>query len=58
MVIVFIGMDSERSLHLLFLAEVEQAEVEQAEAHRRSHGSVCFATAAGTSCYGLPPCAV
>ena len=33
------------SLHLLFLAEVEQAEVEQGEAHRRSQG---------TSCNGLP----
>ena len=42
MVIVFIGMDSECSLYLLFLAEVEQAEVEHAEAHHLSHGSVCF----------------
>ena len=63
MVIVFIGMDSERSLHLLFLAEVEQAEVEQAEAHRRSHGSVFVATAAGIidsdMCgNGLSQCAV
>ena len=38
MVIVFIGMDnhSECPLHILVLAGVEQAEVEQAEAHRRS----------------------